>query len=65
MNDVICWKGTHTEDWPSWARFHRELAAHEAKRGNAPVAKKHEEIACKYDRRADRAAKKARKAAAS
>lgn len=56
---TISWKGTHTEDWPAWATFHREVGAYEAKRGNRARAAKHEEIAQKYDRRAARAAKRA------
>jgi hypothetical protein len=62
MATTICWKGTHNEDWPAWAAFHREMAAYEAGRGSRATAAKHEEIAQKYDRRALRAAKKTAKA---
>jgi hypothetical protein len=62
---TIFWNGTHTQDWPAWAAFHREVGAHEASCGHAALAAKHEEIAHKFDRRATRAAKKAAKAVAS
>ena len=62
---MLSWKGTHTEDWPAWAAFHREVGAHEATCGHAALAAKHEEIAQKFDRRAARAAKRAAKAVAS
>jgi hypothetical protein len=58
----ICWKGTHTEDWASWAVFHREVAAHELANGRVVLAAKNEEIAKKYDAREARAAKKRAKA---
>jgi hypothetical protein len=62
MATTICWKGTHNEDWPAWATFHREVAAYEAGCGNRTKADKLEAIAQKYDRRAARAAKKSAKA---
>ena len=58
----ICWKGTHTEDWASYAVFHREIAAHESARGETALAAAHEGIAKKYDAREARAAKKRAKA---
>jgi hypothetical protein len=59
----ISWKGTHNEDWASFAAFHREIAAHEAGRGQMALAAAHETVAKKYDAREARAAKKRAKAA--
>ena len=58
MATTICWKGTHSSDWPAWAAFHREVAAHAG-------AAKNEEVAQRHDRRAARDAKRAAKAVAS
>ena len=63
MGTVIAWKGTHNEDWKAWAVFHREVSAYERARGNAGLSASHEQIACKYDRRDARAAKRQAKAA--
>ena len=65
MATIICWKGTHTSDWPAWAAFHREVAAHLRSTGDAGAAAKNEAVAQKYDRRAARVAKTAAKAVAS
>lgn len=65
MATMICWKGTHTSDWPAWAAFHREVAAHLRSAGDAVGAARNEEVAQRYDRRATREAKKAATAVAS
>ena len=65
MATTICWKGTHTSDWPAWAAFHREVAEHLRSTGDAARAAKNEDVAQKYDRRAARGAKNAVKAVAS
>lgn len=65
MATTICWKGTHSSDWPAWAAFHREVAAHLRSTGDAVGAAQNEEVAQRHDRRAARDAKRAAKAVAS